>query len=189
MNLCIFASGEGSNYQAIVNAIANKELAAKVVCVVSDKPHAYVLKRAHKDKIPTIACSPKHFTSKHEFEEAILEMLSQYSIDYIVCAGYMRIIGPTLLHAYPGRILNIHPSLLPKYKGKNALQQALEQKDTTLGASVHYIDETLDGGPIIEQRSFTIEADTPMEVIENRLHEIEHRLYIDVLKRLEEEKQ
>lgn len=185
LRLVVFASGSGSNFEAIQTAILTNELNAEIVCLISDKKNAYVHKRAKRLNIKS-----KHFThqEKDVYEQMILDYLSQYEFDYIVCAGYMRIIGPTLLNVYQNKIINIHPSDLPKYKGLNAVQQALDAKEEEIGISVHYVDETLDGGSIIKQMTFPIFKDMSKEDIETILHKYEHQLYVDVLKELQGDK-
>lgn len=188
LNLVVFASGNGSNFEAIQNAIETKDLDARIHTVICDKKDAYVLTRAQNHNIPTHTFTYSKQHGKVAFEEAIINALKDYPIDYIVCAGYMRIIGPTILKEYEGRIVNIHPSDLPKYKGINALDQALDAGEKEIGVSVHYVDETLDGGEIIEQVHFGISDDMTRIDIEQTLHSMEHALYIKVLKDFQREK-
>ncbi len=185
LRLVVFASGNGSNFQAIQDAILNNELNAKIKTVVSDQKDAYVLTRASNHNLES-----KYFTySKEEgkelFEKRILNYLKGFEFDYIVCAGYMRIIGSTLLGQYEQKIINIHPSKLPLYKGLDALGQALSANDKEIGVSVHYVDETLDGGALIDQCVFPIDDSMTRLDIETLLHKHEHKLYVDVLKRLQ----
>lgn len=183
LKLVIFASGNGSNFEAIQTAILNKELNAEILCLISDKKKAFAHERALNHKIDSFSFSPKD----PKYEENIVSTLKNYDFDYIVCAGYMRIMGPTLLNAYEGKILNIHPSALPKYKGLHALDQALDANEKSIGVSVHYIDETLDGGEIIEQVHFDINDSMTRDDIETILHQHEHKLYVSVLKQLKGE--
>lgn len=187
MKIAVFASGQGSNFLAIQQAIEERRLVAEIVCVVSDHPDAPVIDKAKAHGIAVFAFNPKSFSSKAAYEAAIRNEVKGYGAQWLVLAGYMRIIGTTLLAAYPGRIVNIHPSLLPKYKGKDALGQALAAQETRFGVSVHYVDATLDGGPIIRQASFIPQADANREAIEAQLHQIEHHLYVDVLIALSKE--
>lgn len=181
LQLVVFASGNGSNFEAIQQAILNKDLHAEIVCLISDKEGAYAHTRALKHGIPSHSFKAQ---SKLSYEQEILNKLQSYTFDYIVCAGYMKIIGPTLLHEYEGKILNIHPSHLPKYKGLHALEQALDAGEQEIGVTVHYVDETLDGGTIIEQLIFPIEDGMDKKDIETILHQHEHVLYVSVLKQL-----
>jgi phosphoribosylglycinamide formyltransferase 1 len=125
--IAVFASGNGSNFEAIIQAIESKELNVICVGVVVDKENAYVIERANLHHIPVFLCLRKHYTSKVEMEEAILKQIKLWETDTIVCAGYMRIIGPTLLNEYKQAIINIHPSLLPKYRGVDASRPSISQ--------------------------------------------------------------
>lgn len=187
--IAIFASGNGSNFEAIIQSIENKKLNVECVGCVVDKENVYVIERAHNHAIPVFNCLRKNYLSKIEMEESILVQLKQWEVDTIVLAGYMRIIGPTLLNAYKQNIINIHPSLLPKYRGVDALGQALANKDTLLGITVHYVDEGVDTGRIIKQLEFVVGKDESREEIEKKLHILEHNFYPTVLKELLEEKQ
>lgn len=178
MKRCVvFASGSGSNFEALVQASCNHSLNAEVVGLICDQAQAFCLERAERLGIPSRLFLKADYTDKADMESAMRQACEQWQADVIVLAGYMRIIGPTLLAAYPKRILNIHPSLLPKYKGKDALGQALAMGDSVLGVSVHLVDEGLDTGPIILQESFTIDPKTPRSDIEIQLHALEHSLY------------
>lgn len=181
LRLVVFASGNGSNFEAIQTAITKGILNAEILCLISDKKDAYAHERAKRHEIPSHSFKE---ASKQAYEEAILQTLLPLSFDYIVCAGYMKIIGPSLLHHYEGKILNIHPSHLPKYKGLHALEQALEAGEKEIGVSVHYVDETLDGGAIIDQVLFPIEEEMDKSMIETILHQHEHQLYVSVLQQL-----
>lgn len=185
IKLIVFASGNGSNFEAIQTAILDKTLNAEILCLISDKEKAFAHKRAEKHNIPSFAF--KQGKDKVAYETQIVNKLSEYEFDYIICAGYMKIIGPTILNKYKGKIINIHPSSLPKYKGLDALGQALDAKETEIGVSVHYIDETLDGGEIIDQVHFDIDESMTREEIEEILHQHEHQLYVSVLQTLQGE--
>lgn len=188
LKLVVFASGNGSNFEAIQEAIVTKKLNAEIQCLVTDKAKAYARIRAQKHNIKEHNFIFTKDKGKEAYEQEIIDALENYEFDYIVCAGYMRIIGPTLLNKYQGKIINIHPSDLPKYKGINALKQALDAGEKEIGVSVHYIDETLDGGEIIEQMVFPITESMSQEAIEERLHKEEHILYVKVLQQLKGEK-
>lgn len=187
--IAIFASGNGSNFEAIIQSIENKQLNVKCVGCVVDKENAYAIERAHNHTIPVFNCLRKEYSTKIEMEESILTQLKLWEVDTIVLAGYMRIIGHTLLNAYKQNIINIHPSLLPKYRGVDALGQALANHDTLLGITVHYVDEGVDTGRIIKQLEFVVGKDESREEIEKKLHTLEHNFYPAVLKELLEEKQ
>lgn len=187
MRLCILASGNGSNFEAIQEAIMKNELDARICCVISDKKNAFIHTRAKNHSIPSHHVSFKSYMNKEAAEGKISEIIDSYNPDYIVCAGYMKILGESFVNLYPNMILNIHPSKLPKYKGLNALQQALNNHDTEVGVTVHYIDVSLDGGPIIKQEVFEINRSQSKEEIEAILHKTEHKLYVEVLKELGKE--
>ncbi|MCA1032923.1 phosphoribosylglycinamide formyltransferase [Bacillus timonensis] len=176
-NIAIFASGSGSNFQAIVNAGKSGVLVGNISLVVCDKAGARVIERANEAGVETFVFSPKNFESKADFEREILQELIDKEIDLIVLAGYMRLIGETLLQAYQGRIINIHPSLLPAFPGKHAIHQAIDKGVKITGVTVHFVDEGMDTGPIIAQRAIEIEEHDHIEDVEKKIHEIEHELY------------
>ncbi|ANB60967.1 phosphoribosylglycinamide formyltransferase [Anoxybacteroides amylolyticum] len=184
MKLAIFASGSGTNFQAIVDAVKRGELAMEVALLVCDRPEAKVVERAKKEGIPTFVFRPKEYATKADFERDILAQLTARGIDFIALAGYMRLIGPTLLSAYEGRIVNIHPSLLPAFPGKDAIGQAYRYGVKITGVTVHYVDEGMDTGPIIAQQAVLIEEGESLEEVEQKIHATEHELYPAVLKTL-----
>lgn len=182
--LVIFASGNGSNFDAIVTAIENKTLDAHVVGLICDKPEAYCLTRAKNHGIPTAVFNRSDYDSKLEMDCSILRQIKDWDADWLILAGYMRLLTSLIIQAYPKHIINIHPSLLPKYKGKDALGQALANHETTLGVSIHYVDEGMDTGALIAQESFTIIPTQDRETIEHTLHQLEHTLYPKVIQQL-----
>lgn len=184
VRFAIFASGSGSNFEALVRAVNRHELAGEVAGLIVDKKDAFALTRAENLNVEAHFINPKDYSDKTGFEEAILKQLVEWDIDYIVLAGYMRLIGTTLLSNFPKRIINIHPSLLPKYKGKDALGQALDQKEKVVGISVHYVDEGMDTGEIIDQFAFEIDPESDRHAIEEKLHANEHVFYTKVLNKL-----
>lgn len=177
ISLAIFASGSGTNFQSIVDATKNNTLQASVRVLICDKKEAKVIERAKIEGIPAIVLSSKDFPSKKEYEEAILSQLQELKIDWIILAGYMRLIGETLLHSYEGKILNIHPSLLPAFPGKDAIQQAFQAKVKITGVTVHFVDEGMDTGPIIDQEAVRIEVNDTYESLQTKIQRIEHVLY------------
>ncbi|WP_373895310.1 phosphoribosylglycinamide formyltransferase [Virgibacillus natechei] len=176
----VFASGTGSNFQAMMEA----DLACDVVLLVCDKPGAAVLDRAAERGVPTFVFDPKAFTSKAEYETKIIEKLHETSVTWIFLAGYMRIAGTTLLQAFVGKIINIHPSLLPAFPGKDAIEQAYYKGVEKTGVTVHYIDEGIDTGPIIAQESVDIFPNDTVEELRARLQQLEHKLYPQVINQL-----
>ncbi|MGE7675394.1 phosphoribosylglycinamide formyltransferase [Lysinibacillus sp. NPDC094403] len=181
--IAVFASGSGSNFQAIQEAIERGELNAKIELVVTDKPSAFVVTRAENYSIPVLALSPKEFTSKADYETAIIDALHECQVEWIVLAGYMRLISEVLLTAYPQRIVNIHPSLLPAFPGKDAIGQAMEHGVKVTGVTVHFVDEGMDTGPIIAQSAVQV-VEGDREATETAIHKEEHELYTKALEQL-----
>lgn len=175
--IAIFASGSGSNFQAIVDAVQKKTLDVTICLLVCDKPGAKVIERAQQANIETFVFSPKEYANKAAFEQEIVSRLTQLNIDHIVLAGYMRLIGETLLSAYQKRIINIHPSLLPSFPGKDAIGQAFRAGVKVTGVTIHYVDEGMDTGPIIAQKAIEIEENETIESLEKKIHEVEHEFY------------
>lgn len=182
--IAIFASGSGSNFQAIVDAISSDVLTAEVSLLVCDRSDAFAIKRAEHHSIPYFSFDPKNYLSKLEYEIDILEELQSRKVDFIVLAGYMRLIGPTLLKEYEGRIVNIHPSLLPAFPGKDAIGQALAAGVKVSGVTVHFVDKGMDTGPIIEQREVLLVEGETKESLQEKIHLVEHQLYPSVLQKL-----
>lgn len=183
----VFASGNGSNFEALVKATQNGDLDAHCVGLIVDRMDAYAIKRAHHLNIPVCLYLKDWYMNKEAMESSMLKQIQAWDAEWIVCAGYMRIIGKTILDAFENRIVNIHPSLLPKYRGKDALGQALQAKDKILGITVHFVDDGLDTGKIIDQVEFEITGDEPRIEIEAKLHNLEHIFNPSVLKQLWEE--
>jgi phosphoribosylglycinamide formyltransferase 1 len=179
--IAVFASGNGSNFQSIVDYIKEGKLKAHLALLVCDKPGAKVIERAKNAQIPSFVFNPKSYESKEHFEQDILQQLIEYEIDLIVLAGYMRLIGPTLLQPYQGKIMNIHPSLLPSFPGKNAIEQALEAGVKITGVTIHYVDEGMDTGPIIAQRAVEISEVDNAETLAQKIHQVEHTFYPEII--------
>ncbi len=180
-NIAVFASGNGSNFQALAES---EGLSDNIVLLVTDKPNAFAVSRAEKLGIPVLALSPKDFENKADYEQAVLEGLNGENVDLIVLAGYMRLIGPTLLAAYSERIINLHPSLLPSFPGLNAVEQAFEKGVKVTGITIHFVDEGMDTGPIIAQEAIPIEESDSLSEVEAKIHKAEHRLYPATVRKL-----
>lgn len=177
--LGVLASGRGSNLQSILDAISAGRLDAKVGVVISDNPEANVLKRlaVTDPDIPAICIARKAYDTQAAFEAEIAAQLKVHHVELVILAGFMRILSPSFVEALPGRVMNIHPSLLPSFPGKNAQEQALNYGVKVAGCTVHFIDEGTDTGPIILQDAVPIlEGDTPETLSERILH-TEHILY------------
>ncbi len=183
-NIAVFASGNGSNFQAIIDAIQAEKLNATIKLLVCDKPGAYAIDRAKAAGIEYFEFRAKDYQDKQAYEEEILARLTASKVELVVLAGYMRLIGPTLLSSYEGRIVNIHPSLLPAFPGKDAMGQALAAKVAASGVTVHYVDSGMDSGPIIAQEEVRLEENETIESLQVKIHAIEHQLYPAVLQRL-----
>jgi len=181
--IAVFASGSGTNFEAIAEACASGAIEATVALLVCDKPGAKVLDRAERFGVETFVFSPKSFAGKAEYEAEIVRRLDAAQIDLVCLAGYMRIVGPTLLAGYSGRIINIHPALLPSFKGAHGIQDAFDYGVKVFGVSIHYVDETLDGGRIIAQRAFEYYG-SDVDEVETRIHQIEHILYPETIQKL-----
>jgi len=180
LSFAVFISGNGSNLQAIIDATSNGLIDGQICCVLSNKKEAYGLARAKKSNIPTIVIEHQNYENREEFDNALLQSLQKYNPDLIVLAGFMRILTPVFIKPYLGKLINIHPSLLPKYPGLNTHQKVIDNKDTEHGVTVHFVDENLDGGPICAQSTMKVESDD-IETLEKRIHELEHELYPKVI--------
>lgn len=175
--LGVLISGRGSNLQAILNAIADGRLDARVGVVVSNKLDAQGLERAEDAGVPTVVLSHKDYDSREAYDEALLAALRERDVDLVCLAGFMRILSPVLVRAYPNRILNIHPSLLPAFIGLHAQRQAVEHGAKVSGCTVHLVDEELDHGPILMQATVPVEDADTEESLSARILEREHELY------------
>ncbi|MDF2684309.1 MAG: phosphoribosylglycinamide formyltransferase [Brevibacillus sp.] len=180
--VAIFASGSGSNFEAIVQAVQSGRLnGVEVSLLVCDKPGAKVLERAERLGIEAFVFQPKAYADKAAFEAEIVSELQQRGVSLVVLAGYMRLVGDTLLSSYEGRIINLHPSLLPAFTGKDAVGQALAYGVKFTGVTVHVVDAGLDTGPIIAQIPVAVLEDDTSETLASRIHEVEHGLLVDVI--------
>ncbi len=183
--IAIFASGNGTNFEALATACLEGVIPAQVALMVCDKPAAGVIARAERLGVPCLVLSPKGFASKAEYEALIVERLAAEGVSLICLAGYMRIVGHTLLAKFAGQIINVHPSLLPAFKGARAIEQALEYGVKLYGVTIHYVNEELDSGGIIDQEAFRYEGDK-IEELEALVHAVEHPLYIRCVRQIVE---
>lgn len=181
--LAVFASGTGSNFEAIADACADGRLDAEVVLMVCDKPAAAVVGKAASRGIDSFVFNPKDYACKADYEREILALLDSKGVELVCLAGYMRIVSDVLLDAYAGRIINIHPSLLPSFRGAHAVEQAVAFGVKVYGITIHYVTSELDGGRIIAQRAFEYEGSDPEEV--HRIgQKIEHALYVETIEKV-----
>ncbi|OIJ18645.1 phosphoribosylglycinamide formyltransferase [Anaerobacillus alkalidiazotrophicus] len=179
--IAVFASGSGTNFQAIIDATLSGHLKAEIALLVCDKPNALAIERAEKNNIEVFQFIPKNYENKEAFENEILNKLQALNVEWIALAGYMRLIGQTLLKAYEGRMINIHPSLLPSFPGKDAIGQAYDAKVKVTGVTIHFVDEGMDTGPIIAQAPVFIEENDSIEEVRSKIQTVEHKLYPEVL--------
>lgn len=182
MRVAILASGNGSNFEALAHQFQAGLLPGELIFVFSDHHNAYVLERARRLNVCAFSFEVKEFANKAAYEKALLQLLKEQEIDLIVLAGYMRIIGQTLLSHYSNRILNIHPSLLPSFPGLHGIKDAYEYGVKVTGVTVHLVDDGVDTGPIIAQEPVMILPEDSLESLEEKIHQTEHRLYPKVLR-------
>ena len=182
--LAIFASGTGSNYEAIDQAITAGNLDAEIVLLVCDQPGAKVVDKADQNQLTSFVFDPKNYQDKHGFEVEIVSKLREHQVDWIVLAGYMRLVGPTLLNQYQRRMINIHPSLLPAFPGLDAVGQALDAGVKISGTTIHYVDSGMDTGEIIAQEPVRVESGMTKEELQAEIQKIEHELYPKTIQQL-----
>jgi phosphoribosylglycinamide formyltransferase-1 len=182
--LAVLISGRGSNLQSIIDAVGTGALDATVAIVVSNRADAGGLLRAQQAGIPTVFLNPRHHASRDDYDQAIVETLRSQDVGLVCLAGFMRLVGPRLLEAFPNRILNIHPSLLPSFPGLDAQQQALSHGVRVSGATVHLVTAELDGGPIIVQAAVPVLEDDSVERLSARILVEEHRIYPEAIRRV-----
>jgi len=173
----ILISGSGTNLQAFIDAVAAGNLDLDLCIVFSNKPDAYGLERAKKAGIPTACIEHGNFPDRESFDRAVIEELDRYAPDLLILAGFMRILSPAFVDHYKGRILNIHPALLPKYPGLNTHQRALDAGEEWHGSTVHFVTEELDGGPRILQGRLRIDPAESADELQTRVQAIEHKIY------------
>lgn len=186
IRLAVLVSGRGSNLQAIMDAIGAGRLDASVEVVISDMPDAPALERARARGIPAVAVRRRDYSSRAEFETALADAAERARPDLIVLAGFMRLLGPAFLDRFPGRVINIHPSLLPAFPGLEAQRQALEYGVKFTGCTVHYVDYGMDSGTIIDQRVVAVMPGDDVDSLSARILEQEHGLLVEVIRRMGE---
>jgi phosphoribosylglycinamide formyltransferase-1 len=179
--LGVLVSGSGTNLQAVIDAVASGKLRAKIAVVVSNVPNVKALERAAAAGIPTVVIDHKKFGSRQEFDGALVETLRGHGVETVVLAGFMRIITPVLLEAFPYRVVNIHPSLLPAFPGVNSQAQALAYGVKVTGCTVHLVDAGTDTGPIIAQATVPVLDDDDVATLRDRILVKEHELLSTVL--------
>ncbi len=176
-NLVVLISGSGSNLQAFIDTVAQNTLPARIACVISNIADVYGLKREQAAGIATQVLPHKDFATREDYDRALLSAVQQYKPDLVILAGFMRILTPIFVAPLYGKLMNIHPSLLPKYPGLHTHQRAIDAKDTEAGATVHFVSTELDGGPIIIQARVAIMPDDTTDTLAQRVLQQEHIIY------------
>ncbi len=175
--IAVFASGFGSNLQALMDYNKENDLSGDIVLVFSNNKEAYALDRAKKNGIKTVFMDPSIYSTREEYDAKIIELLEEEKIDLVVLAGYMFLLSPGFVRKFKNRILNIHPALLPSFKGTHGIKDAYEYGVKVTGVTVHFVDEDLDSGPIILQQSMDIDQNESVEELEEKIHRVEHKIY------------
>ena len=176
-NVVVLISGSGSNLQALIDSVGHDGNPARIGAVICNRADAYGLERAKQAGIATGLLDHRQFDGRDAFDAALIQAIDAHQPDLVVLAGFMRILTPGFVQHYAGRLLNIHPSLLPKHKGLHTHQRALEAGDSEHGCSVHFVTEELDGGPLVVQAVLPIKADDTAESLARRVHQQEHQIY------------
>ncbi len=180
-NIVVLISGQGSNLQAIIDAMLKRADDAKIAAVISNRPQALGLQRAERADITTACVDHTQFESREAFDQALIEVIDSHQPDLIVLAGFMRILTEGFVARYLGKLINIHPSLLPKYPGLNTHSRALAAGDSVHGSSIHFVTSELDGGPIIHRASFHIESNDTPDSLQSKVQQLEHVIYPEVV--------
>jgi phosphoribosylglycinamide formyltransferase-1 len=182
MNIAVLCSGSGTNLQAIIDAVKSGYIKAKIALVLSDNEKAYALKRAQAAGIETLYLEAKKYKSREDYDSAIVKALKARGVELVVLAGFMRLMSPYFVNEFRGRIMNIHPALLPSFKGTHGVRDALEYGAKVTGPTVHFVDDKLDHGPIILQRALEVREDDTEETLLERIHREEHKIYPEAIK-------
>ena len=182
--IAVMISGSGSNLEAIIKACHDKNIYGEIVYVISNNPDAYGIERAKKYNIPVKIIDHKSYTDRDDFDDALKEFLDNLEIDFIILAGFMRILGKNITEKFYGKMINLHPSLLPLYPGLNTHTQALNNKDDYHGISIHFVSAELDAGPLIAQGKIPVKADDGLEKLVSKIHKVEHDLLPKVINEL-----
>ena len=180
-NIVVIISGNGSNLQSIIDSIEIGQVNARISAVISNNADAYGLVRAKNHGIETRVIDHREFTTRAEFDQTLLATVAGFQPDYIVLAGFMRILGSAFIQAYPNKILNIHPSILPSYKGLNTHQRAMDNHENEHGVSIHIVTADLDDGPVLLRGRYPIEENDTLEDLQSKGHKLEHCMYPKLL--------
>jgi phosphoribosylglycinamide formyltransferase 1 len=188
LNIGVLLSGSGTNLQAIIDEIEAGRLNAKISLVVSSRPDAYGITRAQNSNIKTLVMDKTQYANPELADETIVEALKEAGAEYVVMAGYMRMVTPVMLNAYPNKVINLHPALLPSFKGAHGIKDAFDAGVKITGITVHFANAEYDKGPIIAQVAIPISEDDTLESLEEKIHTEEHKLYPKVLQLISEGK-
>jgi len=180
--LGVLVSGNGSNLQAILDACGAKDFPAQVQLVISNKAEAFALERARKKGVAASVVSHRDFPSRESFEDRLIAALEDAKVDLVILAGFMRVLSPRFVRHFAGRILNVHPALLPSFPGTHAIEQAWNYGVRVTGVTVHVVDEGTDTGPIILQEPVVLDAKETLESLEEKIHSVEHRLFPEAIR-------
>lgn len=184
MKIAILASGNGTNFEVLAKHFKTGDIPGQLTLLFCNHPDAPVMERAKRLGIPAKSFTVKSCGGKEEYEKRLLQLLQKEQIDFIILAGYLRVVGPTILERYEHRIINLHPAWLPEYPGLHSIERAFNDRKKQTGVTVHYIDSGLDTGPIIAQRRVPILATDTIDSLEARIHETEHQLYPEAVKQV-----
>lgn len=184
--IAVFASGRGSNFQSIIEHIKSGDIPAEISLLISDNQDAGALKRAEHEDVEHVFINPSHFETKADYEEELIGLLEGADVELIVLAGYMRILSPLFVNHFKNQIINIHPSLLPAFKGLNAQKQAVDYGVKYSGCTVHFVDEGMDTGPIIKQAVVEVKEDDRADDLAARILKEEHKIYPEAVKLIAE---
>lgn len=182
MNIAVFASGRGTNFGAIIRAVKKGRIKANLALLICDNPEAGAIARAKRAGVKIALVKREDFASEKDFEAAIIKELEENKIDLVVLAGFMRVLSPEFVQKYKYRILNIHPALLPSFKGTEGIKDAFEYGVKVTGVTVHFVDEEMDHGPIILQQAIKIDQTDTLKTLESKVHKVEHKIYPEAIK-------
>jgi phosphoribosylglycinamide formyltransferase 1 len=182
VNIAILCSGSGTNLQAIIDKVQSGYIPARIAFVLSDNKSAFALKRAKKAGIETLVLNPKDYKTREDFDKEIIKNLKKQNVGLIVLAGFMRLLSPYFIKEYKNKIINIHPALLPSFKGTHGIKDALDYGVKVTGPTVHFVDEHLDNGPIILQQCVEVKDNDTESTLLERVHKEEHKIYPQAIK-------
>jgi len=182
ITIAVLVSGNGTNLQAIIDSVNKGYIPARIAFVLSDEEKAFALERARKAGIETVTLNKRDYKTREDFDREIVKHLKANGVELVVLAGFMRLLSTYFVKEYRNRIINIHPALLPSFKGAHGVKDALEHGAKVTGVTVHFVDENLDNGPIILQKAVEIKADDTEETLLERVHKEEHSIYPEAIK-------